>query len=151
MIRFVKITIFISAAVLATGLACSNNKQVKETGPVAVPIIAGFDNTFQLKFDQTAVIELENLSIKFTNVTEDSRCPENVECVWQGQAKIKVEVKKNNEELGEFNLTSLKGHDELARKDINSYEIKLLKVGPPRKDRELVLSDYVITLLITQK
>ena len=148
MIRLVKISILIFAAAC---LACSNNKQIKETIPVDIPITAGFDNAFQLKFDQTAVIAPENLSIKFTNVAEDSRCPENVECVWQGQAKIEVEISKNDKNLGEFNLTSLKGHDELARKDINNYEIKLLKVGPLRKDRELVLSDYVITLLITQK
>jgi len=32
------------------------------------------------------------LKIKFVSVVEDSRCPENVQCVWAGNAKIKVTV-----------------------------------------------------------
>ena len=32
------------------------------------------------------------LKIKFVSVIEDSRCPENVQCVWAGNAKIKVIV-----------------------------------------------------------
>lgn len=37
-------------------------------------------------------IQLKNHSIKFIEVIEDSRCPEYVNCIWVGRARISVEI-----------------------------------------------------------
>lgn len=37
-------------------------------------------------------IEVNGLTIEFVKVLEDSRCPKDVQCVWAGQAKVKVAV-----------------------------------------------------------
>lgn len=40
-------------------------------------------------------VVLKGVSIKFLEVTEDSRCPKDVTCVWAGRAIVKVEVSAN--------------------------------------------------------
>ncbi|MCH9659725.1 MAG: hypothetical protein K0U54_02315 [Bacteroidetes bacterium] len=37
-------------------------------------------------------IEIDDLLIEFVEVLEDSRCPKDVQCVWAGQAKVKLSV-----------------------------------------------------------
>ncbi|UCE65100.1 MAG: hypothetical protein JSU85_09480 [Candidatus Zixiibacteriota bacterium] len=114
-------------------------------------ITASLDSSFQLMHSQTAVVETEDLSVKFTNVAEDSRCPVGVECIWQGQAKIELEIKRKDKEPENITLTSLAGRDELAITQVNDHFIRLLKVEPPRiKDVELKLSDYNITLIVSR-
>lgn len=36
-----------------------------------------------------------NYSISFLEVTEDSRCPSDVTCIWEGRAKVKVHIENN--------------------------------------------------------
>src|SRR5262249_9486072 len=47
---------------------------------------------FDLKINQEAVIEGEGLAVVFESMIEDGRCPEDVTCVWSGNAKIKVRL-----------------------------------------------------------
>lgn len=37
-------------------------------------------------------IFINNISIKFVKVIEDSRCPKNATCIWQGRAIVQVEI-----------------------------------------------------------
>ena len=55
-------------------------------------IKAQLGEEFSLRAGQTAVFYGEDLKIKFKNVTEDSRCPRNVTCVWAGVARMAIEV-----------------------------------------------------------
>lgn len=129
---------------------CAGKKQPKETEMQKTSISTSLDSSFQLMHNQTAVIESENLSVKFLNVAEDSRCPVGVICVWQGQAKIELEIKQKDRQPENLTLTSLAGRDELAEKEIDGYFIRLLTVEPSRKpDQELTLPEYRITLIIT--
>lgn len=36
-------------------------------------------------------------SVKFVKVISDSRCPKNVTCVWAGEAKVLLEIYRNDE------------------------------------------------------
>lgn len=130
---------------------CSSGNQIKDQRFEDRPVNATFDKSFELAFDQTAIIDSDSLSIKFSNVAEDSRCPEGYDCVWQGQAKIAIKISSGNNDLGEINLISLAGHDSLAHGNFDNYSIELLKVGPPKRDRELKLSDYFIILVVSRK
>jgi len=56
--------------------------------PVESPKIA-------IKIPLGESITLENHSIKFVEVLEDSRCPENTTCIWEGRARVLVEVSEN--------------------------------------------------------
>lgn len=50
---------------------------------------------------------LDDLVVRFVRVAGDSRCPEDVECVWEGNAEIEVEVRKGGEAVTlELNTSS---------------------------------------------
>lgn len=46
-------------------------------------------------------VTIKGITIKFMEVLEDSRCPLDVTCVWEGRAMVKVLVSKKDEELYE--------------------------------------------------
>lgn len=46
-------------------------------------------------------INIDGVLVKFAEVIEDSRCPVNVTCVWEGRAKVKVEVTEEGMETDE--------------------------------------------------
>lgn len=104
---------------------------------------------FKLNIGQAAVIETENLNIKFINVTEDSRCPSDVQCIWEGQAIVQISISKDNQNINTFNLTERAGHDELSILSLNGYSINLKKVEPyPVSTKKIVPNDYFIILQI---
>ncbi|MGH9933479.1 MAG: hypothetical protein ACRD3Z_00015 [Nitrososphaerales archaeon] len=106
---------------------------------------------FQLKIDQTAFIESENVKVTFLNVTEDSRCPADAVCVWEGQVTVLLNVMRNEEDLGDFDLTLRGGDKNLAIKTFDGYSIQLLKVDPyPFASQPTELTDYVATLQVSE-
>eukprot|EP00657_Telonema_sp_P-1_P004455 TRINITY_DN20311_c0_g1_i1.p1 TRINITY_DN20311_c0_g1~~TRINITY_DN20311_c0_g1_i1.p1 ORF type:complete len:118 (-),score=31.44 TRINITY_DN20311_c0_g1_i1:150-503(-) len=59
-----------------------------QDSPTQAPKIA-------IKVTKGETITLDGIKIKFAEVLEDSRCPTNVNCIWAGRAKVKVEVTSN--------------------------------------------------------
>jgi len=59
------------------------------------------NQTFVMKMGQAVEVAGENLNIKFKDITEDSRCPKGVVCVWAGQvsALIQISAGDGQEEL----------------------------------------------------
>ena len=63
----------------------------------AAPAEYRLNEAFALGGGQQASITGEDLSLRFTDVLEDSRCPTRVDCVWlTGQARIAVLVQGEN-------------------------------------------------------
>jgi hypothetical protein len=48
--------------------------------------------TFTLGVGKQKTAKKSKLKIKFLAVTEDSRCPTGVDCIWAGNAKVKVQI-----------------------------------------------------------
>ena len=53
------------------------------------------EQEFKLKIGESAKSKPEGLEVEFDSVAEDSRCPKGVNCVWAGNAKIILKVKKD--------------------------------------------------------
>lgn len=53
-------------------------------------VIAEPDVKFSLPVGKTAGIAGSTTRLKFLRVSEDSRCPTNVVCVWEGDGKIEL-------------------------------------------------------------
>ena len=70
-------------AVLSMSIACS-----KEDPSIG--------EEFSLGIGETASIKGEQLRIQFLEISEDSRCPRNVTCVWEGRAIAVIEVLQGN-------------------------------------------------------
>jgi hypothetical protein len=63
-------------------------------------------DTLVIKAGQQRTAAKSGLRIKFISVIEDSRCPVGVDCIWAGNAKIKVQVVgERSTKVFEFNTT----------------------------------------------
>ncbi|MBU1178144.1 hypothetical protein KJ903_02900 [Patescibacteria group bacterium] len=106
---------------------------------------------FQLKMNESVIVESEQIKITFLEVTSDSRCPVDVNCVWSGEATIKINVEKAENDLGDYSISTIP--NEIARSVVRMdlYEIDLMDIKPARKsDEEIKASDYEITLKINK-
>jgi hypothetical protein len=104
---------------------------------------------FELKINQEARIEGEGLTAVFESVLEDGRCPEDVTCVWSGNAKIKVRLSKQKQTPGAIDLNT-----DIKPKSSSylDYQIKLVALKPlPKKDKPVQTNEYKATLIITKK
>jgi len=103
----------------------------------------------QLTFDRPAMIEWitgESLQITWMDVL-DSRCPEGVTCVWEGEVAITIGVALNGQDLGELDITLHAGDEEEAYGIVGEYFIQLIRVAPyPEDGIETNRSDYAATL-----
>jgi len=118
---------------------------------IGITSYAFADNTIQLgvpfhiQFNQTATIQ--DIQIKIANLT-DSRCPSDVTCIWQGQAKVLFVINKNSQNLGNFSLI-LNDKNSEAR-SFDHYSIQIIKVDPyPISTKKIQLSDYDVTLKLS--
>ncbi|MGI0007036.1 MAG: hypothetical protein ACREAR_03445 [Nitrosotalea sp.] len=105
---------------------------------------------FQLKVNQTAS-EPDDISVKFLNVTGDSRCPSGVTCIWQGKSTIIVNVIKNNKNLGNSSLTSGLGNNNATITIPGGYLLQVIQVEPyPASGMSIPISDYAVTFAISK-
>jgi len=91
---------------------------------------------------------IENkMSIKLDSITEDSRCPYNVECIWAGNAKVKFDFTINNQ-MSSFSLNTSTGF----RNDtiISGFRIQLIDLKPyPVYPDSILQKDYRAVIKIS--
>lgn len=91
--------------------------------------------------------KIGGLLIAFEGVAEDSRCPEGVVCVWQGNARAHFSATDRSGQRVEFDLNT--GLQPRAHR-FSGYTIKLEKLTPhPHVDRETKVDEYVATVFIS--
>jgi hypothetical protein len=105
---------------------------------------------FYLVVGQTAVVSLEKLTITLKAITEDSRCPKNVQCFHAGWVTVEVSVQKDGESIGDFELTlgaALESQSPEA--SFEGLVIRLLEVNPyPQDPGAIEQGDYVVRLVV---
>jgi hypothetical protein len=93
--------------------------------------------------------DADDLSIYYINIEEDSRCPNNAVCIWEGRAVINFEfvAGRNSHNV---QLIDRVGFPEMAKDTIEKYIIHLESVDPyPENNVTLEEEDYRFTLKIT--
>ena len=88
------------------------------------------------------------IKIRFLSVVEDSRCPEGVNCIWAGVAKIKIQLRKTGKPAKEFELNTNQLDKFIT---FEGHTIKLAAVTPyPKSGTAINASAYSATLTITK-
>jgi hypothetical protein len=90
------------------------------------------------------------LRVTFTRVGDDSRCPADVVCVWEGDASVKIEV---SEQPGDPVARELHTSGSAGARSITygAFQIELLQLTPQtRSQQPIPEKDYRLTLKITQ-
>lgn len=110
---------------------------------------ASLDEAFTVKVGQKVEIKDANLQITFTAVEDDSRCPAGVTCVWAGNAKLNIEVKRSKKKYISTSLNTTLNPKDV---DYKGYKIKLVGITPNRKaDAPLDPAEYEATIIVTNK
>jgi hypothetical protein len=104
---------------------------------------------FTIKVGEQAFIEAEDFTIAFISVVEDSRCPIDVRCVWEGNARIvtRLSKAKNNRASIELNTSS-----RFPREGVFlGYRIELVKLDPQQTStREIAEREYRASLILSK-
>ena len=113
--------------------------------------VARLGREFKLRARHQVTLKRESLRIKFAAVTEDSRCPADVQCVWAGNAAVRLDVSirgrgSKSPTLNTNNRSSLVDENQYP-----GYRVKLVELSPyPRSAHKIAAEDYVVTLLVSK-
>jgi hypothetical protein len=105
-------------------------------------------STVSVKIHTEKNIPRAGFRIKFVEIVDDSRCPVDTNCVWAGNAKVRIEVSEPGRRgrTQSFELNS-NGSPKEAR--FNGYEIKLADLTPrPRSNIRINRNGFVAKLEI---
>ena len=104
---------------------------------------------FDLKLGQSVVVGAERLKINFDSVVQDSRCPEGATCVWAGNAKIALTLRKGS---GKSSSVELNTNLNPKQTSYLGYEIKLTALRPhPKVNTSIDKKSYVATLIVSKE
>jgi hypothetical protein len=118
---------------------------VKEAAQTAV-----LGQSFQIKYGQELTVKGQDLKVKFGSLVEDSRCPRDVKCIWAGDAKILITVRRANAVAANIEVHTSPSFKQAGK--YQRYVIKLVALDPyPNTREEKKPADYVATLLITKE
>jgi len=105
------------------------------------------DEPFVLKPGQAATVQGAGLTVTFDAVEQDSRCPVDVACVWEGDATVKVSIVQPPREKQVFELHTA---GSLSRRvTYGDFELELRDLQPrPRSTAEISSDQYRGTLAV---
>ncbi len=111
-------------------------------------ITASLGQEFTLPVGQKAVIEGEDLSIKFVEVIGDSRCAAGVECVWAGEAQCQLRFTYVGS-LADMVIVQPGGDVESTDYFI-MYKVKFKLEPYPQEGQQIAASDYRLVMTVTK-
>jgi len=100
----------------------------------------------QLKLGEASYIITPSITISLDSVLSDSRCPENANCVWAGNAEVRF-IFSDNASEEKFTLKTNPGLK--TETVIHGYRIQLVKLTPyPNTSIVIKQTDYQAELSI---
>jgi hypothetical protein len=123
--------------ILAGSISCASKK-----------IEASFGKEFTLPLGKTAAVGDGNLTFKFVEVLEDSRCPSGVECIQAGQARCRMLIKYHG---ATSDVVFVQGGGNVPSfGELNSYDV-MYKLEPyPEVGKEITESDYQLKITVKE-
>jgi len=129
-------TLYIFIALIAISFISCDKESVSESFNL------GLENDFKINGEYHSVDNSLNFSIIEIN---DSRCPSDVVCIWEGKADVKIEVKSPVQ--GTFTLSTY-NH---LKDTLGNYSFELKDVSPyPVSTKTIQLEEYDVTLKIEE-
>ena len=134
--RHGKVCIVVLAGLLAAG--CSD----EPVGPVP-------GETFTLAPGDQVTLSPLGTHVRFIEVSEDSRCPLRVQCVWAGDGAVVLEVAPRDGDATEHTVHTTEGPDAVI---VGSYELTLLSLSPyPEEPGDIEPADYRAELVLYER
>jgi hypothetical protein len=129
-------TIQLFLAIIAISLVSCEKESVSESFGI------GLENKFKINNDYHSIDNTLNFSIIEIN---DSRCPSDVTCIWEGKVDVKIEIKSP------FQGIVLLSTYNNAIDTLGNYSFELKDVSPyPVSTKTIKLEEYNVTLKIVE-
>jgi hypothetical protein len=123
--------------------ACASGGGNAPTSPTPT-----LNEEFTLSPGQTAAVNGTNVRLTFDRVREDSRCPTDVTCAWEGDAVVVLKVRVEAEEATR-EVHTQGGQPRLRKAPAGDYVVTLVRLEPePRSTTTIDASAYRATLLV---
>jgi hypothetical protein len=98
--------------------------------------------TARVQIHKTKQLRQSKIKVQFLELIEDSRCPTDTNCVWAGNAKIRVKLTKN----GRTETTELDTMGDKKAVHFYGYSIMLTALTPePASNIRIDRNGYVAT------
>jgi hypothetical protein len=124
---------FFFAIMLISFISCDEE-------PVPDSFSFGVENEFKINGDYHSIDNSLNFTITEVN---DSRCPSDVWCIWEGKVDVKIQV-----ESPVPGTITLSTYDKPVD-TVGNYSFKIMDVSPyPISTKTIKLEDYVVSLKI---
>ena len=98
------------------------------TACVSAAQTARVGREFKLKVGRVVTLDGGRLRLRFARVSEDSRCPVDVDCVWAGNAAVLVEVGGRGKTTLRLNTNASPERPVEGR--YGRYTVKLVSLSP---------------------
>ncbi len=106
-----------------------------------------FGEPFNIRIGESLSVGSIDLRFAFIEISEDSRCPSEVVCIWAGQVVVLVALEAGRDDLYSENLTVGVGAAAVA--NIGGYLVEAVSVEPyPFGTRAIAHTDYELVLKI---
>jgi hypothetical protein len=129
MIRFAAVLMCLALA------SCSS-------APAQEPPAAELGAEITLSPGTSANVKSAEMKVRFVAVTEDSRCPRDVTCIWAGEVKVQLEFQT---EQGVSRVEIVEGRSA----EVGSYRVTIVRVEPqPVSTVKIAAPDYRVTLKV---
>ena len=130
---------------LLSAIACTTPSQPGPSGTITPGVQVETGREFDIAVGQEARVKGSNVVIRFRGVTNDSRCPSDVQCVWAGNAVAGFDLSGDGTADAPLNTTL---EPKSAR--YSGYTITLVGLKPaPKSGTPIPVLEYVATLRIT--
>ena len=101
-----------------------------------------------VKVENEAKAAKSKITVRFTELVEDSRCPKGTNCVWAGEGKIKIQVSKAGEKSEIFEVST---SDQRDTATFAGYRLRLIGLKPqPAMNVRINRRSYTATIEITK-
>jgi hypothetical protein len=117
--------------------------------PAPAPLEIRLDQAIEVRIGATLQLAGAPVRLIIEAVTEDSRCPTGVNCVWEGDATLRVRAEAPGAEPAALNLHT---HTTRQREaDYQGYRVRLVRLMPwPTQGSRIPPEHYVATILVTR-
>jgi hypothetical protein len=132
----------ISMALIAAGCASPSHPEIAAGAASGIEVESGRD--FDVALGQEARVRGTSISIRFVEVSNESRCPSDVQCVWAGNAVVKLSLAASGAASSGASLnTTLEPRSVVFA----GYRVTLTSLRPyPRSGTTIPQAAYVATL-----
>ena len=134
---YYKIT-FLSLALLGL-MNCTNQKNINSENNSATEIVSEESGNITFQQGESKILKESGIKITFKSVSQDSRCPEGVQCIWAGVAVADLELSGTSKKPMLISLATQNFPAQKLSKTavFDGYKIELQNVLPyPKQNAE---------------